>query len=171
MGRGEALRFGINKSKGDIIVTHPSDGEYSANDMENVVKPIFTNMAKIVFGSRMIKCINLKNQIEKIYKNNWKDFFISKYGGILLSALGLIFYNRYVGDILTTFKAFDGSFVKKQIFKSKGVEFEIEQLAKFSNSKNFILEVPVNYSPQNKLQGKKITLVDGLKCIGAYFKY
>jgi 2-phospho-L-lactate transferase/gluconeogenesis factor (CofD/UPF0052 family) len=170
-GRGSSIQYGINKSKGDIIVIFPSDNEYDVSDIKNVIEPIVLQQSKVVFGSRVIKCVNLEDRISKIYKNNIIGFYISKYGGMILSILGLFFYNRYINDTLTTFKSFDGNFIRKFKFKSTGVDFEIEQLAKISNSKNYLFEVPVNYKPRLQSEGKKITLLDGLKCIIAFFRY
>ena len=170
-GRGTSIQYGIKKSKGDIVIIFPSDNEYEVKDIINVIEPIFLQQSKIVFGSRIIKCINLDDRISKIYKNNRLGFIISKYGGMILSTLGLFFYNRYINDTLTTFKAYDGNYIRKQKYISKGVDFEIEQLAKISKSKNYVFETPVLYKPRSQSQGKKISLLDGFKCLLAFFRY
>ena len=79
-GKGDALKYGISKSKGDIIVFFPSDNEYEVNDIEKVVQPIILKQSKVVLGSRMIKNI-LDDQLAKIYKNNFITLLLSKYTG------------------------------------------------------------------------------------------
>ena len=109
-GRGEALRYGVSKSKGNIIIFFPSDDEYSVEEIYKIISPILNNESKVVFGSRAIKCLNLDKRIRNIYNDNYLSYVISKDGGIVLSVLSLIFFNKYVSDTLTTFKAFEANF-------------------------------------------------------------
>ena len=46
--------------------------------------------------------------------------------------------------------------------KANGVELETEIIAKLSQAQKYILEVPVEYQPRLKSEGKKITIRDGL---------
>tara|TARA_Y100000389_G_scaffold58883_1_gene54861 strand:+ start:5273 stop:7213 length:1941 start_codon:yes stop_codon:yes gene_type:complete len=160
--RGEAIRYGIDKAKGEIVVIFPSDNEYKANEIQKIIDPILLNQSKVVLGSRAIKVTNLEQNISKIYKNNYTGFLISKYGGILISIFCLIFLNRYVTDPLTTFKAFDRNLLKELKLESDGVNLELEIITKIAKTKKFILEIPVNYNPRTRQQGKKISIFDGL---------
>lgn len=169
-GKGDALRFGIKKSKGDIVVFFPSDDEYNINDINKSIIPILNNQTEVVFGSRLIKCINLSDQIKKIYKNNYLDFIISKYGGYILSILCLIFFNKYITDPLTSIKAFKADTIKNLKLESKGFEIELEIIAKLSKIKTYIFELPVNFLPRSKEHGKKITFLDGMKSIWIIIK-
>ena len=89
--KGQALKFGIEKCKGDIVVFFPSDNEYQVEDIEKVLAPIMLNQSNIVYGSRMIKCINLDDQLHAIYKNNVLGMLLSKYGGKLINLFILAF--------------------------------------------------------------------------------
>ena len=160
--RGEAIRYGIDKAKGEIVVIFPSDNEYKASEIQKIIDPILLNQSKVVLGSRAIKVTNLEQNISKIYKNNYTGFLISKYGGILISIFCLIFLNRYVTDPLTTFKAFDRNLLKELKLESNGVNLELEIIAKIAKTKKFILEIPVNYNPRTRQQGKKISIFDGI---------
>lgn len=171
LGRGKAIRYGVEKSKGDIIVIFPSDDEYNVDEIQKIIDPILSKHTDITFGSRAIKCTNLSNQISKIYKNNYFGYLISKYGGMVLSIMCLLFFNRYVSDPLTTFKAFRKKTYNDLNFLSNGVNLEIEMIAKISKTENYILEIPVNYSARNKDNGKKITIFDGISCLMSIFKF
>lgn len=171
LGRGNSIRYGINKAKGDIIVIFPSDNEYSVGEIQKIIEPILSNHTDIVFGSRAIKCTNLSKQISKIYKNNFLGYLVSKYGGMILSISCLLFFNRYVSDPLTTFKAFRTRTLNNLNLKSNGVNLEMEIIAKISRTEKYILEIPVKHFPRRKDEGKKITIFDGLNCVLSVIKF
>ena len=109
--------------------------------------------------------MNLDDRIKTIYRGNTISFLLSKYGGLLLSMLCLLLFNRYVTDPLTGLKAFDRRLLKKLDLESDGVELETEIIAKLSKYNKYLLEVPVDYRPRLKSEGKKITVLDGFKAI------
>ncbi|MBF0136542.1 MAG: glycosyltransferase [Magnetococcales bacterium] len=168
-GRGEALRLGLARARGDVILFFPADHEYSVSDIPSVVEPIINNQYKAVFGSRAIKCLNTAQHIRHIYGNNRLGYFLSRYGGYLLSLVSLILTNRYVTDPFTSCKCFDGALLKSLNLVSKGVNLEGEIIAKLGRHKEFILEVPVNYVPRTKKEGKKNGVVEGIKTLYAIF--
>ena len=53
-GKGEAIKYGISKSKGDIISFFPSDDEYKVEDIEKVITTILFNQSKEVYGLSLI---------------------------------------------------------------------------------------------------------------------
>ncbi len=171
LGRGHAIRYGINKAKGEVIIIFPSDNEYNINEIQKIIEPILSKHTDITFGSRAIKCTNLSKQISKIYKKNYFGYFTSKYGGMLLSIICLLFFNRYISDPLTTFKAFKKNTLNNLKLKSNGVNLEVEMIAKISKTEKYILEIPVNYLPRSKDNGKKITILDGINCIFSIVKF
>jgi 2-phospho-L-lactate transferase/gluconeogenesis factor (CofD/UPF0052 family) len=165
-GRGDAIRFGINKARGNVVALFPGDKEYTVNDIIKVIRPIVNNQFGIVFGSRMFKCINLNKQIKTIYgENNYTGYLFSKYGGMLLSVMSLLLYNRFVTDPFSTLKAFDSSLLKNMKLISHGVDLETEIIAKASRMEEFILEIPVDYKARSKIDGKKTTTFGGIKAI------
>ena len=161
-GRGAALRHGIEKARGNVIVFFPADGEYDAADIPSVAAPIIANDYRVVFGSRSIKWVlDVDDQLAHIYPNEFGRR-LSKYGGRALSVLSLVLYNRFVSDPFSTLKAFDRGFLRSLSLDAAGVELEAELIAKAGKSQEFILEVPVNYRPRSKAEGKKTTARDGV---------
>lgn len=161
-GRGSALRYGLDQARGNIVVFFPSDDEYEPRNIIDLARALQTNEYKAVFGSRSIKCLNLDERILSIYKRKIWAYLISKYGGFLLSIMTLLLFNRFITDPLTGIKAFDRRLLKNLDLKANGVELETEIIAKLSQEQNYILEVPVEYRPRMKSEGKKITILDGL---------
>ncbi|MBF0362529.1 MAG: YvcK family protein [Oligoflexia bacterium] len=164
-GRGAALRFGVDQAKGNIILFFPCDNEYDVDDVIPMLSAIINNEFKVVFGGRSVKCLNLDDRIRGIYQRDYLGYFVSKYGGMLLSILGLLLYNRFVSDPLTGLKAFDSHLLKEFSLRSNGLELESEIMAKLSMRKIFIFEYPVNYKARTKKDGKKTKVRDGFRAL------
>jgi 2-phospho-L-lactate transferase/gluconeogenesis factor (CofD/UPF0052 family) len=171
MGRGAAMRLGFEKARGNIIVSFPGDNEYRADDLYRVVDSLTRSSVRAVFGTRAVKCTDLSERLRQIYHNNWRLYVTSKYGGILLSMLTLILYNRYVTDVLTSIKAFDARLLRSLDLKSDGIDLEMEIVAKLSRRQEYMFEIPVDYRPRSREDGKKVTAMDGVKAILALFRY
>ena len=164
-GRGAAFRLGIQKAGGDMIAFFPSDSEYAASDLTAVIQEIVKNEFNVVYGSRLIKCVDFSQRIQDIYKGNYLMYLTSKFGGMLISMMSLWFFNRFITDPFTGIKAFDAQVLKNLNLKSNGFEIETEILAKLGKKKQFVLEVPVDYHPRTRAQGKKTTVGDGLRAV------
>jgi 2-phospho-L-lactate transferase/gluconeogenesis factor (CofD/UPF0052 family) len=171
LGRGAAIRLGFSKARGNIIVSFPGDNEYRAEDLYAIVESLTRGSVRAVFGTRTVKCTDLSGRLKQIYHNNWPLYVTSKYGGIMLSMLTLILYNRYVTDVLTSIKAFDAHLLRSLDLKSDGLDLEMEIVAKLSRRKEYMFEIPVDYRPRTREEGKKITAGDGMRAILALFRY
>ena len=148
LGRGAALRMGIEKARGNLIVFFPGDNEYRPEDLYAVVESLMRQSVRAVFGTRAVKCTDLSERLKQIYHNNLRLYLTSKYGGILLSVLTLVLFNRYVTDVLSSVKAFDARLLKSLQLKSDGIDLETEIVAKLSRRKEYMFELPVDYRPR-----------------------
>jgi len=170
-GRGAALRLGIEKARGDIIVFFPADMEYLERDIYPVVLSIVRNNFSAVFGTRAVKCTDLSGRLKNIYGKARGLYLVSKYGGMLLSTATLFLYNRYVTDTLTSIKGFDAKLLRSLHLKSDGMNLDTEIVAKLCRRGHYILEIPVEYKPRTKTEGKKSKPTDGLKALLALFRF
>ena len=171
LGRGAALRLGIEKARGNIIAFFPGDNEYHPNDLYTVVGAVVQSKFRVVLGSRAGKCTNLSERLMQIYENKRMLYLTSKYGGILLSVMTLLLYNRYVSDVLSSVKAFEAHLLRSLDLRSNGIDLETEIVAKLSRRREYMFELPVDYKPRSRSAGKKITAGDGIKAIVALFRY
>jgi 2-phospho-L-lactate transferase/gluconeogenesis factor (CofD/UPF0052 family) len=171
LGRGAALRLGIEKARGNVIVFFPGDAEYLPEDLYTVVTPLVRSRFRAVFGTRAVKCTSLSEQLKSIYQNRRSLYLTSKYGGILLSVVTLLLYNRYISDVLSSVKAFDAALLRSLSLESNGRDLETEIVAKLSRRREYMLELPVDYRPRTRAAGKKITVKDGLAALAALLRY
>ena len=169
-GRGLSLNFGIKKAKGDIIAIFPTDDEYEISDLAHMIKSIINSQEKVIFGSRLIKCVDLSDQVKKVYKKNYFGYFISKYGGLLVSILTLMLFNRFITDPFSTVKVFKSNTIKLLKINSSGVDYDIEQFVRLMKKNIYIKEHPVKFIGRSYSDGKKIRMIDGLKSIIKLFR-
>jgi glycosyltransferase involved in cell wall biosynthesis len=170
-GRGAAMRLGLEKARGDLIVFFPGDGEYRAADLQSVVGAMVNSGFRAVFGTRAVKCTDLSDRLLRIYDNNRRLYLTSKYGGIMLSVATLLLYNRYVSDVLSSVKGYDTHLLRSLQLTSDGLDLETEIVAKLSRRREYILEVPVEYKPRTRAAGKKIRAGDGVRALSALFRF
>jgi 2-phospho-L-lactate transferase/gluconeogenesis factor (CofD/UPF0052 family) len=170
-GRGAAMRLGISKARGNLIVFYPGDNEYRPEDISEVVRSLVRPGFRAVFGTRAVKCTDLSQSLKQIYGNNRKLYLTSKYGGIFLSVLTLLLYNRYVTDVLSSLKGYEAQLLNSLALESDGLDLETEIVSKLSKRREYISEMPVEYKPRTREQGKKIRTGDGLKALLALIRY
>ncbi len=161
-GRGAAFRLGVEKAKGDIVALFPSDDEYEAKDLLGLVDTKNQGEFEVIFGSRSIRCRDITGRINQIYAGKIVPSLISKFGGMFFSILYLILFNRFITDPFTGVKIFNRRLFNSLGLKANGVELEAEILARLAKERAFILELPIDYRPRLKSEGKKITVLEGL---------
>ncbi|HIJ83789.1 MAG TPA: glycosyltransferase family 2 protein, partial [Magnetococcales bacterium] len=73
-----------------------------------------------------------------------------------------LLFNRYLSDPLSSLKAFDSEVLRSFHLESNGMDLDMEVIARAHQLRNYILEVPIEYSPRTLAEGKKSTLGGGL---------
>lgn len=164
-GRGAALIRGIAESRGDLICTFHADFEYRADDLVKVIKAINQESSDIIFGSRTINKGNKNNFLRNIYRERSKIYYLSRYGGILIMMLSGLFYNKWISDPLTGIKIFWKDDIQKFKLQQKGLALETEFIVQAYKNDLSISEVPIKYFPRSWNEGKKSTILDGIKAI------
>ena len=88
LGKGAAIRTGVKKTTGDIIVVQDADLEYDPNEILKLIKPILDGKADVVYGSRF-----------KGDKANRVLYFWHRVGNGFLTLLSNMFTNLNLTDI------------------------------------------------------------------------
>jgi len=157
-GKGFAIRTALEHVSGDIIIIQDGDLEYDPNDYYNLIEPIITGKASVVYGSR-----NMQPHMHSYYR-----YYL---GGRILTMLTNILYNSRISDEPTCYKVFRTDVLKSLKLKCKKFEFCPEVTAKILKKGYDIVEVPIRYSPRKFINGKKIKFKDGLQAIWVLIKY
>lgn len=159
-GKGAAIRVGIKKATGDMIIIQDADLELDPKDYLKLIQPIIKNKSKVVYGSRFINKPKSKKQGLSFYL-----------GSQFLTTLTNILYNAHITDEATCYKLFSSEVIKKINLKCNGFEFCPEVTAKVRKLGLKIVEIPIFYKPRNIKQGKKIRLKDGFLAAWTLIKY
>lgn len=158
LGKGAAVRTGIKKSTGEIIIIQDADLEYSPSDYPKLLKPIIKGETQIVYGTRM--GIKVK-----------PEFYLSFLGNKLLTWFTNLLFRRNLSDVFVCYKAFRRETLKGVSLRSNGFNIEIELTAKFLKRRVKIKEVPISYQGRSWREGKKINFFDGLISLLNVFYY
>ncbi|MFM1985965.1 MAG: hypothetical protein RLZZ479_1028 [Bacteroidota bacterium] len=164
-GRGGACRTGIEKSKGDVIGILHADLEYSIAGFIKCLELNLSGQSRATIGIRVSKTKNLRSQIRNVYVNQKVLGTLSYWGSIAVSTIGLIKMHRFFLDPLSGIKIFDKNIIESSNFSRNGLDFEIELLQKLTKSEIEILEIPIDYTPRNKKNGKKTNILKGLQAL------
>jgi 2-phospho-L-lactate transferase/gluconeogenesis factor (CofD/UPF0052 family) len=171
LGRGAALRMGVDKARGSIVAFFPGDREYRTADLYSLVAQMREGRFQAAFGTRAIKVRSLSAQLKDIYGGQRSLYLTSKYGGMALSIVTLLLYNRYITDVLTSLKVFNARLLRSLRLECNGRDLDTEIIAKLGLRHEYIFEMPVDYFPRSRNEGKKITLADGLRALAGLFRY
>jgi len=157
-GKSSAVRLGIERSTGDIILIQDADLEYNPDDYPKLIEPIIAHKSPVVYGSRFkgtIKGMHLINRIANIVSN------------ITLNLL----YNTKISDVNTGHKVFKRDVLNDIKLISENFTFETEITAKLLNRGYEIYEVPIEYDARSKKEGKKMNWLKALQMYWGIIKY
>lgn len=158
-GKGYAVRTGITNSTGEIIIIQDADLEYDPDDYPVLLQPILSGECKIVYGSRLLN------------KNNKYSYHSFYWGGRLISLVTSLLFSCNITDEPTCYKMFETTVLKSIPLTYDRFGFCPEVTAKVRRCGYTIKEVPINYYPRSKKEGKKIKWHDGVEAIYILFKF
>ncbi len=165
IGRGHAIKQGIERCRGDLICTFPSDREYSVKDLVMVIKECIENDHDAVWCSRTTQGLSVKHSTMMAYSNRKFKSFLSLWGGFMLTTLCFIRTKKIFSDPLSMVKIFKKEVLRGLPLLQSGVALEVELILGVSGAGIKTNEFPISYSPRSKEQGKKMSMLDGLSCI------
>ena len=141
-GVGVATQTGFEavlKYNPKYIVSMDSDGQHSADDLDNVIKPLVTGEAKAVIGVRPLKDMPRSRN----------------YANAIMNLLTRIFYRVDVSDSQTGFRAITVDALEKISINATGYLISSEFIREINDNNIPFAEVPIKtiYTPETQAKG------------------
>ena len=155
LGKGAAIKTGLKTATGDVVIIQDADLETNPQDYYELVKPIVNGETKAVFGYR------IANKPESIY---W-------WGGKLVSFITHMLYGGNIKDVNNGYKVMTRDLWRSLDLQSNRFQICEEITAKLLKRKEKIIQVPTQYFPRTKKQGKKLGFKDGIISIMTLLKF
>ena len=160
MGKGAALRRGIQETTGDFVIIQDADLEYDPSDYPALLHPLLEGKADVVYGSRFLGAAPHRVL-----------YFWHSVATRMLTLISNALTNINLTDMETCYKVF-----RREILQSIPIEedrfgFEPEITVKIAKRRLRVYEVGISYWGRTYEEGKKIGWKDGFRALWCLLKY
>ena len=153
MGKGYALRAGLAKAKGEIVVTIDSDGSHRPEELPLLLAPVLKNQADLAIGSRYL------SQKPVVARR------LNAFGVRLFNFLIRLFTRTAVSDSQSGYRVMKSAVLADMHLKSGEYEIESEMLVKTAKLGFRVVEVPITFEQRTYGRSRLDPLVDGFKIL------
>jgi len=160
MGKGAALRRGIQESIGDYVIIQDADLEYDPAEYPVLLGPLLQGKADVVYGSRFVG----SGPHRVLY-------FWHSVGNSILTLISNALTNMNLTDMETCYKVFRREILQSIPIEENRFGFEPEITVKIAKRRLRVYEVGISYWGRTYEEGKKIGWKDGVRALWCLAKY
>lgn len=152
LGKGAAVRTGIDYSTGSHLLVFDADSEYDPDDIPRLIAPILGGRAEVVYGVRV--------------RGSDTTFpsLLNVIGNKLMTAATNALFGSAISDLHTCLKLVPLPMLRRMQLREVGFGLDTEISAELLRLGFRPFEVPVSYVGRSREEGKKIRLADAYRC-------
>jgi glycosyltransferase involved in cell wall biosynthesis len=153
LGKGTAVITGAAVATGTHLLVFDADLEYDPRDIPKLLEPIISGRANVVYGNRMFG-------MNTVYPS-----FRYALGNRVTTFAANVMFDACVSDIHTCLKLVPLEEFRQLRLTESGFGLDSELTAELLRRGIRPYEVAVSYFGRSRSEGKKITWLDGIKCL------
>lgn len=167
LGKGNAVRAGIEHVDGDIVLIQDADDEYDIDDYDALLEPLLTGEAAFVLGARHGGGAWKMRR----FTDQPVTGIIMNLGHRVFATLLNVVYLQRMKDPFTMYKVFRADCLRGIKFECDRYDFDIELVIKLIKNGFTPVEIPVNYRSRSFNEGKKVDVLrDPITWLRAIFR-
>jgi len=152
LGKGAAVRTALQHATEEFAAILDADLEYRAADLADVLEPLVSGEARVVFGTRAWTS-----------QSSFSFWYVM--GNKAVTMATNVLYNCWISDVMTCQKAMRTELFRSLPLRERGFAIEPEIAARVLLAGERIHEVPIHYRARSREAGKKLTAYDGLRVL------